>query len=90
MHVRSHDRTLLFGVRPLRFQALINIKHYVVGYVLRVLTSLCVALLCQLVSKLLMCLFVQHDSRCRYVSIPFRLQRLHNGEMSCLSMWYFL
>ena len=37
-----------------------------------------------------MCLFVQHDRRRKHGSISLKLQRLHNGEMSCLSMWCFL
>lgn len=86
-------------MRLLKVLALLSEKHRVVGCVSRVLASACVVLLCLLVVRLFMCLFVLHDIRCRHVLLSPRLQRLHSGEMSCLStcfsssnfpcFWYF-
>lgn len=53
-----------------------------------VLASAC-ALLCLLVRRLFMYLFVQCENRCRQLSISFHLHRLQSGEMSCLRMSCF-
>lgn len=48
----------------------------------------CTTLLCLSVQRLFICLFVQHDSRCRQLSFFFiNVQRLRGGEMSCLRMF---
>lgn len=59
------------------------------GYVLKVLASAYIALICLLVIRSFMCLFVQHDCMCRHVSSSRRLQRLHGRDMSCLSALFF-
>lgn len=71
-----------------RMLALISAKHHVARCALSVLTNACVALLWQPVLWLFMCLFEQHDRRCRHVSFSLMLQRLHCGEMPCLSMYW--
>lgn len=55
----------------------------VVGCASRMLASACV--LCMLA----MCIFVQHDSKCRHMSLSLRLQRLLSGEILCLSVCFF-
>lgn len=32
---------------------------------------------------------MQYNNRCRHVSFSLRLQRLHNGEISCLDTFFF-
>jgi len=54
-----------------------------------VLASACTALLCRLVRRLFMCLFVQHDSKWRQLSFSFNGHRLHSGEISCLRICFF-
>lgn len=71
---------------------LLNVKQCVFGCAMRVLANLrfCLVALCLLVHKLFICLFVQHESRCMHVLFSLRLQRLHNGEISCFSTWFFV
>ena len=68
----------------------INVKHLVVGWANNVFANACVVLLCQLVLKLFMCLFVQHDSSWRYVLNYWDVHRLHNGNMSRLRTCFLL
>lgn len=75
---------MLIGGLSFILPALINMKHLVVGWASSVWAIACSASLCPLVQRLLMCVFVQHESRCRHVLFSLSGSRLHNGEMSCL------
>lgn len=57
------------GKVSLVLPALIYVKHLVMERASNVFASACVALLCRLVRRLFMCLFVQQDMRWRHVSI---------------------
>lgn len=57
---------------------LISAKHLVVKWTRRVLANVFTTLLCRLVRRLFICLFVQHDSRCRQ-SFCVSGHRLHRG-----------
>lgn len=72
------------GGLSLMCPTLISVKYLVVGWVEGVWAIACMTLSCQLVQRLLMCLFVQHGSKCRHVSLSLSIERLHSGEMSCL------
>ena len=62
--------------------ALTRVKQWVVGWASSVFASACIALLCQFVLKLFMCLLEQHDSRWRHVSSWWDVHRLHVGDMN--------
>lgn len=79
MQRNSHESIMLLGVLLLSFPAFINVKHLVVGWARSVSTSMCATLLCLLVLKLFICLFVQHESRWRHVSLWRDVQRLLGG-----------
>jgi hypothetical protein len=90
-HGMRHDGMVLSGVQFIyMWPAFTILKHLVVGWARRVLARARVALLCWLVHRLYMCLFVQHDGRCRQLLFCLRGYKLHNGEMSCLRMYFFL
>ena len=62
MQGSSQEGMVLFGISSLFSPAFINVKHLDVGWANSGFANTCVALLCWLVFKLFMCLFVQHDS----------------------------
>lgn len=57
-------------------------KEFCFGCARSVLAKACMVLMCQFVCKLLMCLFVQHDSRCRGLFLMF-IQSLCENNDSC-------
>lgn len=66
--------------------ALIIVKHLVVGWVSSVWAMVCMALLCQLVQRLFMCVFVQHGlgvGMCH-------LSEHRYGQMSCLKACFLI
>lgn len=63
---------------------LLSVKHLVVKWARGLLANVFTTLLCRLVQWLFICLFVQHDSRCRQLSLCVSGHRLHRGEMFCL------
>jgi len=83
-HGRSHDGMVFSGVRSLIFPAFMSVKHLVVGCAISVLAIAWTALLCLLVRRLFMCLFVQHERRCRQLSFCLSGHKLQSGEISCL------
>ena len=58
MHGRIHDGIVLSGVLSLWVPTFINVMQHVFGCTMRVLVSLWVALLCLLIHRLFICLFV--------------------------------
>lgn len=66
-----HLGTMLFGGLSFILLAFISVKHLVLGWASSVWAIMCNALVCRLVRRLLMCVFVQHESRCRHVLVPF-------------------
>lgn len=85
VHGMGHEGRVLSRDWSLRMLTLKSVKHHVARCALSVLTNVCVALLWRLVLRLFMCLFEQHDRRCKHVSFSLMLQRLHCGEVLCLS-----
>ena len=83
-HGKSHEGMALSGALSLMCPTLITVKHLFVGWARIVWALACTTLLCRLVQRLFMCLFVQHESKCRHVSFSRSGERLHSGEMSCL------
>lgn len=61
MHDSSHDGIVFSRLWSLYFPALISVEHCVLGWANSILTSSCTALLCWLIRRLFMCLFLQHD-----------------------------
>ena len=87
VHEMSIDGMVLFGVRLLRVPALMSVKHHVTGGDLSVPARACGALLWWIILRSSMCLFEQHQKRCRRTSFSLMLHwlhRLHGGHMSCL------
>lgn len=78
MYGRSHDGVVYANVMILNLLACMNVNHLLVWCVRRVFAN---ALLCQLVRRLLMCLFVQHDRRWRRLLFCFGGYRLHDGRI---------
>lgn len=68
------------GEQSLVVPQLDYVKHLVIGRASIVFASACVVLLCRLLWRLLMCLFVQQDRRCRHASIG---HDVHMGMLSC-------
>jgi hypothetical protein len=93
MHGMSHDGLVLFGVWLLRVTSVMSVKHHVTGGDSSVSLRACGALLWRFVLRSSMCLFEQHENRCRRGLFSlmlhrlhrlYRLHRSHSGEMSCL------
>ena len=63
VHGSSQDGMVMSMVQSLCLLTSINVKHLVLGWANNVFAYACVALLCWIILKLFMCLFVQHDSR---------------------------
>ena len=87
MHGSSHEGVVLYGMWSFKLLALIMVKQRVVEWASSVFASVCIALLCQFVLRLFMCLLVQHDSRWMHVSFWWDMHKLHVGDMSCLRMY---
>jgi hypothetical protein len=88
MHGSDHDGMVLLGVWSFILPVLICVKQFVVGMAFSVLASTCIALLCCLVLRLFMCLFVQHDSKWRDVSICCDVHRLYKGRYVLLKDFF--
>lgn len=56
-----------------------RVKHIVVKCARRVFANACTALLCLLLQRLSIYLFVQHGNKCRQLLFYFNVQRLHSG-----------
>ena len=52
------------------------------------LANACATSLCRFVSRLFMCLFLQHERKWRHVSFWHDGHGLHRGHMSCLRMCF--
>lgn len=61
----------------------LSVKHCVVGWARSVLAIAWTILFYRFVWRLLMCLFVQHDSKCRHVSYSLSGHRTHSGKIYC-------
>lgn len=78
----THDGDILSRVVIFSFPAFMSVRNRVVGWGKRVLASVCIALQRLSILRLLMCLFVQHESRLRHVS--FVLTSIGCIVVSCL------
>ena len=87
MQESSHDGKVLSSVLLLNLHVFMSVKHLVVGRARRVSARACLALLCLLVMKLFMYLFVQHEGKHRRFSFCFRGHRFHSG-MSCFGVYF--
>lgn len=63
VHGSSHDAVELSGVCSLCLLSFIHMKQSMTGWTNSMVANACVEFLYQLFLRLLMCLFVQHDSR---------------------------
>lgn len=89
MHGSNQDGIVLSRVRLFTFPAFIKVEHLVVGVASSVFGRASTALLCRLVLKLFVCLFLQHASRWRHVSYCCELHRLYRGDMSYFRTYFF-
>lgn len=70
MHGRSHEGMVLSGVLLLIFPVINECK-----------TSSCTTLLCRLVCRLFICLFLQHAKRCKHLLFWRHGHRLQSGDV---------
>lgn len=67
-HGSNHEGMVLSCVQFVVLPTFINVKHWVFRWANNVLVSAWIALLWRFVLRLFLCLFLQHECRCRHVS----------------------
>ena len=75
-------------VCSLKFPAFMSVKHLVVGCASSVLAIARTALLCQLMWRMFMCLFVQHERRCMQFLLCLSGHILQSVGIFCLRMCF--
>lgn len=76
---------MLFGVLVMNLHVFMSVRHLVMGWANKVSACACTTtLLCILVLRLFICLFVKHERRWRQLSFRFNRHKSRSVEMSCL------